>query len=94
MAVHRAYSSSVTTSNGTVVEDYWEVNEPCIGTAANADRKNAYVRAQYRTLPGGRSTSASQFDYDKNGNLTSKKEFGWLTAVPRTGDVVSDGFLL
>lgn len=74
---------------GTVIENYWETNEPWIGTTANADKKNAYIRAQYRTLPGplGRA-SAVQFDYDKNGKLRTKKEFDW-TSVPRISGVVS-----
>jgi RHS repeat-associated protein len=40
---------------------------------------NPYVAAQYQQLPGAAQASAAWFNYDKNGNLTSKYEYDWVT---------------
>lgn len=56
---------------------YWDINEPYIGTSANFDRKNAYVRAEYRSAANSGTYAATQFQYDKNGNVTSQTAFDY-----------------
>lgn len=66
---------------GTVIEQFWQINEPWIGAVARNDPKNVYVRAEYRTPAGGSQASATVFSHDKNGNLVEKKEYDWISSA-------------
>lgn len=61
----------------------WQSNEPWIGVSATGDSKNPYLRAEYRQLPGAANAAATWLDYDKNGNLITKREYDWVS-IPGT----------
>jgi len=63
----------------------WQKNEPWIGVGTPGDSKNPYLRAEYRQLPLASNAAATWFDYDKNGNLLTKREYDWL-GVPSNDD--------
>ncbi|MBI2685207.1 MAG: RHS repeat protein [Acidobacteria bacterium] len=60
---------------GGIIEKHWERNEPWLGTPANADRRNIYVRAEFRKPPGANQYSAVVFELDKNGNTKKQTEY-------------------
>jgi len=76
--------------SGATVEQYWKENIPWVGTAGQSSQKNRYLRAEYRTESGFSTATATKFDYDKNGNLTVKSEYGW-GSVPRGTNGVPNG---
>lgn len=66
----------------------WQRNEPYIGLTVPADSKNPYVMAEYRQLAGGTlPTAATSFEYDKNGNLMTRREYDWVE--PPESDLAS-----
>ncbi|MGJ5814500.1 RHS repeat domain-containing protein [Paludibaculum fermentans] len=77
-----------TTSTGNMWR-CWEKNEPWIGVSAAADPKNPFVRMEFRQqLPTTSDLSETWFDYDKNGNLITKREYDWI-AAPANGNAPS-----
>src|SRR5262249_54868471 len=66
----------------------WQRNFPYIDvSSAPADANNPFVGLQYHQLPPlAANAAATSFDYDKNGNLITKREYDW-TAAPTNNDV-------
>ncbi|MCX6602329.1 MAG: hypothetical protein NTV52_01900 [Acidobacteria bacterium] len=69
---------------GETVERFWAYNEPWIGVSAPQDRKNAYVRAEYRK-PAGGTYNATAFALDKNGNVVSETVYDGVGAPTPAG---------
>ena len=66
-----------------VIEREWAYNIPAIGspgiTRASIFRANPYVKSEYRTEHGtADKTAATDYSYDKNGNLTQVNEYDWV----------------
>jgi RHS repeat-associated protein len=59
---------------GATVERFWAYNEPWIGVTAALDRKNIYVRAEFRKPVGG-NYHATAYTFDKNGNMLSETNY-------------------
>ncbi len=70
---------------GAVTESYWTRNEPWIGTTANTDKQNAFVKAEYRKPVGGTNYSAMVTTQEKNGSVLSITEYDFgIASIPRS----------
>jgi RHS repeat-associated protein len=94
-------------SDGSIVERLWAYNLPYSipetqpttpGRFAGVGSANAYVKAEFTTLPdltGGVTASSptaiKEYKYDKNGNVLEIKEYDWVnySSVPHNGNQVS-----
>jgi RHS repeat-associated protein len=75
--------------DGTMVERIWQANAPELNASYDG-ACNPYVKTEFTSIMNASSsytlTSAKDFEYDKNGNLLSVKEYDWMpySSVPRT----------
>lgn len=77
--------------DGGVVERIWLYNNPVGQVTNNADNINPYVKTEFVSIPNSAGqltyTAIKDYEYDKNGNLLSLKEYDFVDycAVPRSG---------
>jgi RHS repeat-associated protein len=84
--------------DGAIIERRWEANSPSTTTGFPASQMGAnyYVKTEYRSIPkanGQFITAIKDFEYDKNGNVTSEADYDWVpyTSIPRGSDGKPDG---
>lgn len=77
--------------DGTVVERLWVPNSPSTTTGfpAGTQGANFFVKTEFRSITNNSGqlvkTAIKDFEYDKNGNVTSQTEYDWVPYgdVPR-----------
>lgn len=69
--------------DGTVTERDWQPNKPYGSDSSASVQMNPYVKFEYVSLPNAAHTAfikkaGTEYNYDKNGNLTQTKEYDWV----------------
>ena len=82
-----------TNPDGSFVENIWKRNIPD-GSVQNSDttRFNQYIKTKFTTITNNAGnpslTKITDYEYDKNGNVTETKEYDWVaySAMPKDSD--------
>ncbi|MFV0387896.1 MAG: RHS repeat domain-containing protein [Pyrinomonadaceae bacterium] len=78
-----------TAPDGTITESLWKNNQPGGFTFGGIRRLNTYVKTKFTTLPDANGnpslTAITDFEYDKNGNITKITEYEFIpySTIPR-----------